>query len=259
VIEEEMTEPVIELEEVNFGYGPEAALQDITLTIDRGNYDGIIGPNGGGKTTLLKIILGLLKPTSGTVRLFGQNLEDFKDGPKIGYLPQNIMQSGVRFPITVREAVVQGRVARVGLFRRFSRADFEAVDRALEMSDVIGFKDRLISDLSGGERQRVFIARALAGEPEILILDEPVTGIDVGQQSSFYRFLKDLNAEHGITILFASHDIDILAHETTRLICINRRLVCDGAAALIFKENKKLLKELYGDKIQHMYRDEEDK
>jgi zinc transport system ATP-binding protein len=253
-----MVEPVIELEDVSFGYGPEAALQDITLTIDKGNYDGIIGPNGGGKTTLLKVILGLLKPTSGTVKLFGQNVEEFHEGPKIGYLPQNMMQHGIRFPITVQEVVTQGRIGRAGLFKRFSAVDLAAVDRALEVSDVKHLRNRLISDLSGGERQRVFIARALAGEPEVLILDEPATGIDVGQQSQFYRFLKDLNAKHGMTILFASHDIDIMAHETTRLICINRRLVCDGAAGLIFKENKKLLQELYGDKIRNMFQEDEE-
>lgn len=252
-----MAEPIIELEDVNFGYGPGAALQDITLAIEKGNYDGIIGPNGGGKTTLLKIILGLLKPNSGTVKLFGQDIEHFKERSKIGYLPQNIAQSGVRFPITVNEVVIQGRVARAGLFRRFSPDDQKAVDKALEMSDVGHLRNRLISDLSGGERQRVFIARALAGEPEVLILDEPATGIDIGQQSQFYRFLKDLNVEHGLTILFASHDIDILAHETTRLICINRRLVCDGAAALLFKENKKLLQELYGNKIRNMFQEDE--
>ncbi len=248
-----METPIIELEDINFRYGNEPVLQGISLSVYRGDYDGIIGPNGGGKTTLLKIILGLLKPTSGKVRLFGRDIEDFKEWSKLGYLPQKMTQADGRFPITVQEVVGQGRIAKAGFFRRLSEADFAAVDRALKMGEVYDLKDRLISDLSGGERQRVFIARALAGEPEILILDEPATGIDVASQSRFYRFLKELNAAHGMTILFVSHDIDILSHEASRLICINRRLVCDGAASLIFKENRNLLENLYGENVRYMF------
>lgn len=250
-----MKEPIIELDDVSFGYGPEPAIENISLVFAKGGYDGIIGPNGGGKTTLLKVILGLLKPDSGTVRLFGRDINDFKEWSKIGYLPQKVTQVGIRFPITVQEVVSQGRIARAGLFKKLSEADNKAIDMACEMSDVVRLKNRLISDLSGGERQRVFIARALASEPEVLLLDEPATGIDVGSQSRFYRFLKELNANHGMTILFVAHDIDILAHETSRLVCINRRLVCAGAAALIFKENRKVLENMYGEKINHMFRD----
>jgi zinc transport system ATP-binding protein len=250
-----LTEPIIELDDISFRYGPETVLENISLDFDRGGYDGIIGPNGGGKTTLLKVILGLLKPDSGKVRLFGRDINDFKEWSKIGYLAQKVTQMDARFPITVQEVVSQGRIARAGLFKKLSEADNKAIDTACEMSDVVRLKKRLISDLSGGERQRVFIARALASEPEVLLLDEPATGIDVGSQSRFYRFLKELNANHGMTILFVAHDIDILAHETSRLICINRRLVCAGAAALIFKENRKVLENMYGEKINHMFRD----
>lgn len=249
-----MKTPIIELEDINFKYGEEFVLQDISLSVYKGNYDGIIGPNGGGKTTLLKVILGLLKPTSGKVKLFGQDISVFKDWSKLGYLPQKMTQADVRFPITVQEVVSQGRIARAGLLKKLSEADLKAVDNALRMSEVEHLKNRPISDLSGGERQRVFIARALASEPEILILDEPATGIDVASQSRFYRFLKELNADHGITILFVSHDIDILSHEASRLICINRRLVCDGAASLIFRENRNLLENLYGEHVKYMFR-----
>ncbi|MHB8840425.1 MAG: metal ABC transporter ATP-binding protein [Candidatus Aquicultor sp.] len=248
-----METPVIELQDINFSYGNEPVLQGISLSVYRGDYDGIIGPNGGGKTTLLKVILGLIKPTSGRIKLFGQDIDDFKEWPKLGYLPQKMTQADGRFPITVQELVSQGRIAKAGLFRRLSEADVKSIDNALEMSEVSHLKNRLISDLSGGERQRVFIARALASEPEILILDEPATGIDVSSQSRFYRFLKELNAAHGMTILFVSHDIDILSHEASRLICINRRLVCDGAASLIFKENRNLLENLYGENVRYMF------
>ncbi|MBE0429411.1 MAG: metal ABC transporter ATP-binding protein [Thermoleophilia bacterium] len=247
-----MNEPIIELENVSFSYNHESAIRDISLKFEKGSYDGIVGPNGGGKTTLLKIILGLLKPTAGRVRLFGQNIERFRDWSRIGYLPQKVMQTDVRFPVTVREVVSQGRFARAGLFRRLSASDMEAVDRSLEISGASHLKNRLISELSGGERQRVFIARALASEPEVLVLDEPATGIDVASQDKFYRFLKRLNQEFGITIIFVSHDIDILMHEASRLICINHRLVCAGSASLIFKENQNLLESLYGEHAKHI-------
>lgn len=246
-----MDEPIIELEGIDFSYGREPVLQGISLFINRGDYYGIIGPNGGGKTTLLKIILGLLRTPAGQVRLFGQAIGAFREWHRIGYLPQKMTQADPRFPITVAEVVSQGRIARAGMFRRLSAADREAVDRALDMSAVLPLRDRLISDLSGGERQRVFIARALASEPDVLILDEPAAGIDVASQTRFYRFLKELNQTHGITILFVSHDIDILANEASRLICINQRLVCEGPASRIFEENRNLLENLYGEAVGH--------
>lgn len=247
------SEPIIELEDINFSYGREPVLQGISLAIDRGDYYGIIGPNGGGKTTLLKVILGLVRPPKGKVRIFGKPISEFHDWPRIGYLPQKMTQADPRFPITVHEVVGQGRIAKAGLFKKLSSADQDAIDRALAISEVASLKDRLISDLSGGERQRVFIARALASEPDILILDEPAAGIDVASQTRFYRFLKELNAAHGITILFVSHDIDILANEASRLICINQRLVCEGAASRIFEENRNLLENLYGETVQNRF------
>ncbi|NCO65349.1 MAG: zinc ABC transporter ATP-binding protein [Candidatus Aquicultor secundus] len=244
-----MAEPVIELDDISFKYNGEPALSGISFTVEAGEYDGIIGPNGSGKTTLLRIILGLLTPSSGRVRLFGKNIREFQDWPRIGYLPQRATQADVRFPVTVSEVVGQGRIAKAGLFRRFTASDAAAIQRAMELADILPLKDRVIADLSGGERQRVFIARALASEPDVLLLDEPVTGVDVASQGKFYRFLKKLNTEHGLTILFVSHDIEVLAHEATRLICINRRLVCAGPASLVFGENRNLLKELYGENV----------
>lgn len=245
--------PIIELKDVNFSYGREPVLQGISLSINRGEYNGIIGPNGGGKTTLLKVILGLVKPAAGEVRLFGKKISDFNDWSRIGYLPQKMTQADLHFPITVNEVVGQGRIAKAGMFKKLSRADQMAIDKALEMSDVGHLKERLIADLSGGERQRVFIARALASEPDVLILDEPAAGIDVASQTRFYRFLKELNTGHGITILFVSHDIDILANEASRLICINQRLVCEGPASRIFEENRDLLENLYGENVKHRF------
>ncbi|MCL5291049.1 MAG: metal ABC transporter ATP-binding protein [Actinobacteria bacterium] len=243
---------IIELDEISFSYSGEPVLHDISFAIEKGAYAGVIGPNGGGKTTLLHVILGLRSPNSGSVKLFGGDIAAFKDWTKIGYLPQRAAHIDGRFPITAYEVVSHGRVAKAGLFRRFSAADHEAIDHALEISDVSHLVNRLISDLSGGERQRVFIARALSSEPEVLILDEPAAGVDVGSQSKFYGFLQELNKKHGITIVFVSHDLDIIAHEASQLICINRSLVCEGPVSLIFHEKRAVLESIYGESVRLM-------
>lgn len=246
----------IELNDVHFSYNGDPVLKGISFTVKKGEYAGIIGPNGGGKTTLLRVILGLTKPHAGSARLFGEPIASFKNWAKIGYLPQRAAHVDGRFPITVYEVVSQGRVAKAGLFKRFSSDDFAAIDKALLLNDISHLKNRLISDLSGGERQRVFIARALASKPEVLILDEPAAGVDVGSQSKFYRFLKDLNKEQRITIVFVSHDLDIIANEASQIICINRSLVCEGPTNLIFNEKRDILESIYGESIKFMFKTE---
>lgn len=245
-----MIPPIIELKNIVFSYDDDPILKDISFAIEKGSYYGIIGPNGGGKTTLLKIILGLIAPKSGEIKLFGQDINDFVNWSRIGYLPQKIAQSSPNFPITVEEVVSQGRVAKVGLFKKFKPKDIKAIQTAMKLVDINHLHNRLIADLSGGERQRVYMARALASEPQVLLLDEPVTGVDVASQSKFYQFLKILCADHGLTILFVSHDVGILAHEAQKLICVNRRLVCQGPVHYIFKENQNLLKDLYGENVK---------
>src|SRR5258708_5134679 len=164
------TQNIIEVNKVSFSYDGQEVFKDINLTIHRGDYLAIVGGNGSGKTTLIKIILGLLEPTSGSVRLFARDIKDFKEWPKIGYVPQKATNFDSNFPATVEEAVLMGRYARRGLFRRITNEDREKTRQALEKVDMLVFKDRLIGDLSGGQQQRVFIARALATEPEVLFL-----------------------------------------------------------------------------------------
>lgn len=239
---------IIELKDINFSYNGEPVLENISVTVGKGEYTGIIGPNGGGKTTLMKIILGLLRPTSGHVTLFGKDIGVFQDWAKIGYVPQRAAQINIHFPITVAEAVGQGRIARKGMFKKFSQDDESAINKALNISGIKHLEQRLIADLSGGERQRVFIARALASEPELLILDEPAVGVDLPSQEKFYQFLKDLNIKLGLSILFVSHDIDVLANQASCLICLNRGLVCHGTPREIFKEGQ--LEKLYGKNVK---------
>lgn len=237
----------IEVRDVNFGYAGNPILEDITFDVKEGEYLGIIGPNGGGKTTLFKVILGLLRPQTGEVRIFGEPLDRTKKKHLIGYVPQRSL-SDYYFPATVEEIARSGRTAKLGLFRRFTREDSSAVERMMEVTDVARLKKRLIGELSGGERQRVFIARALASEPKILILDEPDVGVDVTAQEKFYSFLEDLNTRLGITILLISHDIDVVAHQARTVLCLNKRLVCHGPPKNFITEE--YMQKLYGNKVR---------
>ncbi|MCC6502671.1 MAG: metal ABC transporter ATP-binding protein [Deltaproteobacteria bacterium] len=244
-----MTGPAtcIEVRDVSFGYAGNPILQDITFDVREGEYLGIIGPNGGGKTTLFKVILGLLVPQKGEVRIYGEPLESFRKKHVIGYVPQRSL-SDYYFPATVEEVVRSGRTARLGLLKRFAREDAGAIERVMEVTDVATLRKRLIGQLSGGERQRVFIARALASDPKILILDEPDVGVDVSAQEKFYSFLENLNTGSGLTILLISHDIDVVAHQARSILCLNRRLVCHGPPKDFITED--YMQKLYGKKVR---------
>ncbi len=225
------TNPVIQLINVSFAYNSTTVLQNITFSVRQGEYLGIIGPNGGGKTTLLKIILGLLKPTQGDVLV--------NDRKIIGYVPQRVSQSE-GFPATVLEIVQSGRIQLM--------KDNEAVWNALKISGIEKLKDKRIGNLSGGERQRVFIARALAGNPKILILDEPSIGVDIANQQSFYEFLKHLNHAFGLTIIFVSHDVDVVADQAHTVACLNRVLVSHGSPKDFLNSDN--LSKVYGKNVK---------
>lgn len=224
-----MSTPLIELTDVNFAYGANKVLANIHLEIQKGEYVGIIGPNGGGKTTLLQVMLGLLHPNHGTVRLFGESIGQFKQWHRIGYVAQHMNVEANRPPMTVAEVVALGRVGRRGLLRLLSRHDARAVEAAMREVDVFTLRHRLITELSGGQRQRAFIAKALAAEPEVLLLDEPTVGIDIASQDKFYQLLAKLHAKKGITLILVSHDVDVVVGEVTKVACINRTLAYDGA------------------------------
>ncbi len=241
----------IELEDVNYSYNDHQVLEHISFDIKSGEYLGIIGPNGGGKTTLIRILLGLLKPVSGKVKIFGQEIDHFKDRFKLGYVPQRAAHEEFYFPASVEEVVRSGRTAKMGLFRRYSQADKAAIRQAMDIAEISKLKDRLIGELSGGERQRVFIARALAGEPEIIILDEPAVGVDIASKDRFYAFLKHLNEEEKITIIFISHDVGAIAHEVNNVLCLNRSLICHGSPQDYIKED--FLEKVYGRKVTSIF------
>lgn len=223
------TSPVVDLEHVCFSYGGEKVLEEVSLQIRRGDFLGIIGPNGSGKTTLLRIVLGLLHSECGHVRLFGEDVKAFHEWHRIGYVPQKAVVFESRFPASVFEVVMSGRCGRAGLGRRFDVEDRDSGLYALETVGMIGYRDRLIGNLSAGQQQRVFIARALASSPDLLVLDEPTVGVDLDAQEQFYSLLRRLNRDLGTTLILVSHDIAVIAQEVTQLACLNRTLVFHGS------------------------------
>lgn len=237
----------IEVKGVDFKYNKHLILNDVSFNIKCGEYVGIIGPNGGGKTTLIKIILGLLKPLRGEVKIFGYDLNQFKERFLIGYVPQKITQEAY-FPATVEEIVKSGIIAKIGPLKKFTAKDNEAARKAMEATDIGKYKNELLSHLSGGEKQRVFIARALAGEPKILILDEPVAGVDAPSQEQFYQFLNSLRKESALTIIYVSHDLNFIAQQVESVLCLNRKLICNCPPKEFIKEG--YLEELYGKDIK---------
>ena len=218
-------EPLIELSGVDFGYTATPVVEDISLRIESGEYVAIIGPNGSGKSTLMKLILGLLRPDEGLARLFGAPAHEFDDGSRIGYVAQHASASK-EMPITVREVVQMGRFPHVG-FGRLSTRDWKIVDRALETVGMSAFANRRVTQLSGGQRQRAFIARALAGEADLLVLDEPTVGVDAESVEAFYELLESLN-ETGITVLLIEHDLSAVTDHAERVVCLNREIYFDG-------------------------------
>lgn len=209
--------PLFSLEHVSFSVAGKEILSGLTLEIRRGEYVGIIGPNGGGKTTLLRLLLGLAQPTHGTI-------ESQIDKAKIGYVPQRV-NGDVTFPATVDEIVASGIVLPTSAHDAGRR-----IDAAMKTTDIARLRRQRIGTLSGGERQRTMIARALAGEPDVLFLDEPTSAIDPESQEDFYDLLRDLHRK-GLTIVIVSHDTDTIAHEVQRVLCLNRHLVCHGDPA----------------------------
>lgn len=239
------TKNIIEIENVSFAYNEDLILDKVDLNIHQGDYLGVIGPNGGGKTTLIKIMLKLLTPSKGVVKLFGEDVHVFKDWSKIGYVPQKVINFDVNFPATVFEVVAMGRYGKRGLFKSLTKEDKKIINESLRQVEMFEYRDRIIGDLSGGQQQRVFIARALAGQPEVVFLDEPMAGVDVPSQDQFYQLLKKLNREMGLTLVFISHDIEAVVNEVTEIAFVNRNLSYDNNPKIFVKEE---MEKLYGDK-----------
>lgn len=213
-----MKNPIIEVSHLYFSYNGSPVLTDVSLNIAENEFVAFIGPNGGGKTTLIKLLLGLLKPDRGMIRIMGQR--PAKVAHRIGYVPQDV-SINKSFPISVMDVVLMGRL-HAHRWTRISREDRDAAESAMKSLEVSEYKNRKIDDLSGGQRERVFIARALATDPDILFLDEPTANIDSRGKSSLYALLKELNKTK--TIFVVSHDTMVLSSYVTAVACVNKNV-----------------------------------
>lgn len=232
---------IVDMQHVFFSYSELSVLEDVNIEIKQKDYLAIIGPNGGGKTTILKLMLGLLKPDKGAIRVFGKLPKEMRK--YIGYLPQNFTFD-FDFPMSVMEVVLMGRLGKRGLGKRYTETDIQICLRALKKVGMEQFKNREIGNLSGGQMQRVFIARALTTEPRLLLLDEPVSSIDTKWQNTFYELLNELNKE--IAIVLVTHDIGVISTYIDKIACVNKKLYYHGSK----KEGMHKISELYECPVQ---------
>ena len=241
----ESREPIIRFDRASFGFPGVVALKDISLTVEAGEFVGVIGPNGSGKTTLCKAVLGLMAPFEGHLHIFDCACDELRchHRARIGYLPQKGVVDR-NFPVTVLETVMMGRYGALGLLKRPSKRDRDLALDALAHVGMDGFRDTALGHLSGGQQQRVFIARALAQQPEVLLLDEPTTGLDITTQYNVIELIEHLHDELGLTVLLITHDINMIRSRVDRLVLLKTRLYAAGPPEEVLKPD--ILRQVYG-------------
>lgn len=237
---------------VSFSYNGFSVLEDVNLTVEKGDFLSMVGPNAGGKTTLLKIILGLLRPKSGEVRVFGHH--PVKARSRIGYMPQHASLDAL-FPVSVLDVVLMGRLGNGKNLGFYRKADETAALEALKEVELYDARDRSFSDLSGGQQQRVLIARALATNPELLLLDEPTSNIDAVVERELFEILSQANRK--MTIVLATHDLGFVSHYVKSVACVSRNVVVHPTSEI----TGELIKEIYGQEmlmVRHDHRCKEE-
>jgi len=238
-------QPALELRDVSAGYQRGASvLADINLSVQPGERVAIVGPNGAGKSTLFKVITGLTPHQTGEVRVHGHS-HHAGDCPAIGYVPQR-EEVDWRFPLTVRDVVLMGTIREVGWLRWPGRQQRQAADTALEQVGLSALADRSIADLSGGQQQRIFIARALAQRADVLLLDEPFSGVDAQALEGIFDILDTLR-QHGVAVLLSTHDLEMASMRFDRLVLLNRRVIAEGPAATVLTAER--LAAAYGGRL----------
>ena len=214
------TGPVVTLEHLSFSYQDTPVLRDVNIQVNAGEFVGIIGPNGGGKTTLLKLIMGFLKPSSGEIQVFGQAPSSIL--PRLSYVPQT-GRFDKQFPISVLEVVLLGRLSNLPWYGKYCALDKQTALQSLEKVGLLDFKDRAFGTLSGGQAQRVLIARAIASNPELLLLDEPTSSVDAQAQSDIYSLLDTLSSS--MTIMMVTHDLSVAISHVQKVICVQNEVI----------------------------------
>lgn len=245
------TNSVIEVDHLIVERGNDIVIRDANFTIEHGDYVGVVGPNGGGKTTLILALLGILPKKGGAIRLFGEDISSFSHWEQLAYVSQDAINFDIQFPLTVRELVSLGRIDKGTLGRRLSRKDKEAVGNILQYMGIDDLADRRVGNLSSGQKQRAFVAKALAKNPAVLFLDEPIAGIDAETQEKFYKKLADLNMNLGTTILIVSHDLAAVFCRMSKVVCVNRD-VYTASITHDFEPNT-ILKKAYGDHFHFVF------
>ncbi|MCK4872682.1 MAG: ABC transporter ATP-binding protein [Phycisphaerales bacterium] len=244
-------QPVIEIDRVTFGYPPhllaEPVLENVSLRVEQDDFLGIIGPNGGGKTTLLRLMLGLLKPQQGSVTVLGQPATRTRS--RIGYVPQHA-RIDASTPASVLDVVLMGRLGASSWGCRFSRSHCDIALEALGRTETADLATRAIGTLSGGQRQRILIARALASDARILLLDEPTAGVDAHMERGLTDLLHQLNEQ--LPIVLVSHDISFVSRHLKRVACLNRTLTCHGAGEI----TQEVIADMYHDHMVVVHHDE---
>ncbi|MFP3951655.1 MAG: metal ABC transporter ATP-binding protein [Candidatus Bathyarchaeia archaeon] len=238
-------ERIIEVRDLDVERGEHLVLKEADFQVKRGDYVGIVGPNGGGKTTLIKAMLGILPHSRGEIRFFGEPINSFDGWEKIAYVSQHSINFDENFPLTVRELVGLGRISSDNLGRRLSDEDWRHVDEALDFMGLTDLSDRRIGKLSGGQKQRAFVAKAMVRNPEVLFLDEPVTGIDAKAQKSFYMRLSNLNLDRGTTIMIVSHDLAAVFCRMSKVLAVNQRVYVTDIDMHV--DPNRILRKAYGE------------
>lgn len=242
-----MTEgPAIELRDLSYAYDGAPVVDGANLTVRCGEFVTVVGPNGGGKTTLLRLVLGLLQPDSGSVKVFGCHPEESK--PRMGYVPQH-SDTDPSFPATVLDVVLMGRLGKTRLLGMYTQRDIDAAMAAISDVELLELARRPFSRLSGGQRQRTLIARALASEPDIMLLDEPTANLDVAMEQELYDIL--LRLKERLTLLLVSHDLAFVAGFTDTVACVNRTVMVHPTSEV----TPELINELYGRDVRFVRHD----
>ena len=236
-------EPMVKIEGLWVWRRGNLALQDVSLEIGRGKFVGLMGPNGGGKTTLLKVIAGLIRPDKGKVSVVGPTRRT------VGYVPQE-QAVDPQFPVTPEDVVEMGLYGSLGLIPRVGARERSLVRRALAHVGMGEHAGRRFGELSGGQKQRIFIARAIVGEPRLLLLDEPTTGVDARARDSFYRLLSQLRSDLGLTVILASHDLEVVPTQVDEIVCINRMVFVHAPPEKIGESDA--LSRAYGCELEFM-------